>query len=95
MYYSVFYILYYVGDKSILFVCRLYYVYFYSFVWSNNRYYIRAKIILISSVSFYKVVISSPFGMNIVTCGVLIVERMINIFGMGLIYIVIYIRFKY
>ena len=44
---------------------------------------------------FYKVVISSPFGMNIVTCGVLIVERMINICGIRLIYIAIYIRFKY
>ncbi len=44
---------------------------------------------------FYEVVISSPFRMNIVTCGVLIVERLINICGMGLIYIVIYIRFKY
>jgi len=43
----------------------------------------------------FEVVISSPFGMNIVTCGVLIVERMINIFGIGLIYIVIYIRFKH
>lgn len=44
---------------------------------------------------FYKVVISSPFGMNIVTCSVLMVERMINMFGIGLIYIAIYIRFKY
>ena len=41
---------------------------------------------------FYKVVISSPFGMNIVTCGVLIVEQLINIFGIRLIYIAIYIK---
>ena len=40
-------------------------------------------------------VITSPIGMNIVICGVLIVERMINIFGIELIYIVIYIRFNY
>ena len=96
MYYGVFFILSYVGDKNILFVCRLYGFYFHSFnIWSNDRYYIRAKIILISSVSFYEVVISSPLGMNMVTCGVLIVERMINMCGMGLIYIAIYIRFKY
>ena len=40
-------------------------------------------------------VITSPIRMNIVIYGVLIVERMINIFGIELIYIVIYIRFKY
>jgi len=36
-----------------------------------------------------------PCWMNIVTCGGLIVERLINICGIWLIYIAIYIRFKY
>lgn len=43
----------------------------------------------------FLVVITSPFGMNTVTFGVLMVERMINICGRGLIYIAIYIRFEY
>ena len=59
--------------------------------WLNYREYIRAKIILVSNL----MVITSPIGMNIVICGVLIVERMINIFGIKLIYIAIYIRFNY
>jgi len=40
------------------------------------------------------VVINSPtFWMNVATYGGLIVERMINICGIELIYIAIYIRF--
>ena len=96
MYDSVFFILSYVGDKSILFVCRLYLILFLFFLYGQmvgNIFELRLFLYLV--YLFYKVVISSPFGMNIVTCGVLIVERMINMFGMGLIYIAIYIRFKY
>lgn len=35
-----------------------------------------------------------PFGMNIVTFGVLVVERMINICGLMIIYIAIYISYE-
>ena len=36
-----------------------------------------------------------PSGMNIVSTSAFVVERLINIFGIELIYIAIYIRFKY
>lgn len=59
----------------------------------GNKFELRLFLYLV--YVFYEVVISSPFRMNIVICGVLMVERLINICGMGLIYIVIYIRFNY
>lgn len=84
----MFYILLCVGEKNILYVCKLYYFY----IWLNDILYIRAKIILISNL----MVVNSPLlWMNIVIYGVLIVERVINICGIRLIYVVIYIRLKY
>lgn len=76
-----FYILYLVGDKNKLFVCRLY---FFVFIFNiliiygqiiGNLFELRLFLYLM-----FLVVVNSPFRTNMATCGVLIVEQVINIF---------------
>ena len=74
--YSFDFRLYFAGDESVSFVCKLHFI-FVLYVAKLYRIYSKLRLYLYLIVR----VISPSFWMNICIMGVLIVERKINVFG--------------
>lgn len=90
--YNSVFLYYYMSAIRVYYVCVGYILYFYSFIYGQNICNIFELRLFFYLV--FLVVVSSPLlWMNTVTCGGLIVEQLINICGIELIYIAIYIRF--
>lgn len=75
--YSFAFRLYFAGDESVSFVCKLHFYFLFLYVAKLYRIHSKLRLYLYLIVR----VISPSFWMNICTMGVLIVERKINVFG--------------